>query len=157
MFTLHLHLKQDYFINPYIWQGTFITLYCSLQTNFISIYNSMKGFGHIYNHLVLEERFQGLPSPFEFSCAYYIHVSIRHIYKVLSPKFFSPQTSPLKNHLILMKKSSKNCLKTTRMLTYSPCMDMHYLLLLKFLKKTSLGNESKAVCMETLYKYSTIA
>ena len=43
------------------------------------------------------------------------------------------------------------------MLTYSPCMDMHYLLLLKSLKKTSLGNESKDVCMETLYKYSTIA
>lgn len=42
----------------------------------------------IYNHLVLEERFQGLPSPFEFSCAYYIHISIRHIYTVFPPKFF---------------------------------------------------------------------
>lgn len=41
----------------------------------------------IYNHLVLEERFQGLPSPFEFSCAYYIHVSFRHIYTVFPPKF----------------------------------------------------------------------
>ena len=67
----------------------------------------------IYNQLVLEVI---LPSPFEFSCAYYIHVSIRHINIVFPPKFFFSSNffrsaSPLNKSSDINEKIIKELLK----------------------------------------------